>query len=379
MDIREKYTELKNNSGSHSPSINTILKEIPEINMKVDACFLSNPYATQLFLNYFHNDLIKTGEIDRVLEFYPSQNDVIAKSISKSINVDAKNIFVCNGAIEGIQAILHKLLSGKISIPIPTFSSYYEYCHKDLDAVLYQLEKEDDYILNLKHYSKFIKDNSVNNAVIINPNNPNGFYTSRSEIIDFLEDNRHLDSIILDESFIHFAYENSNMKLETIQSSIDKYDNLFVVKSMSKDFGIAGLRCGYVLMNDKHVSSFLSNGYLWNINGIAEYFFNLYSDEKFLLEYEDCRKRYITETVFFLNQLNELKNINVLPSKANFVLVELLNGLTSDEVSLRLLIEHGVYVRNCSDKIGLNGEYIRIAARSFDENQIIFNALKEIN
>jgi len=168
------------------------------------------------------------------------------------------------------------------------------------------------------------------------------------------------------------------MELETLQNDIKKYDNLFIIKSMSKDFGIAGLRCGYVLMNDKHVSNFLSNGFLWNINGIAEYFFNLYSNDEFQLEYEKCRKRYITETVFFLNQLKELKNINILPSKANFVLVELLNGLTSEDVSLNLLIRHGVYVRNCSDKIGLDGQYIRIAARSFEENQHIFNALKEI-
>ena len=378
MDIRRKFIKLKENSGSHSPSINTILKEIPEIKMKVDACFLSNPYATKLFLDYLHKDLIKTGKINRVLEFYPSQNDVIAKSISKSINVDSKNIFVCNGAIEGIQAVLHNLLKGKISIPIPTFSSYYEYCHKDLEAIFFNLKKDEDYILNLNEYSKFIKDNSINNVVIINPNNPNGFYTNRTEIIQFLDQNKHLDSIILDESFIHFAYENSSMELETIQSSIDKYENLFIVKSMSKDFGVAGLRCGYMLMNHKHVSNFLSNGFLWNINGIAEYFFNLYSNDKFLKEYEDCRKKYITETVFFLNQLKELKNINILPSKANFVLVELLNGLTSEEVSLNLLIDHGVYVRNCSDKIGLDGEYIRIAARSFEENQLIYKALKAI-
>lgn len=378
MNVRKKFIQLKENSGSHSPSINTILKEIPQIKMKVDACFLSNPYATKLFLDYLHKDLIKTGEINRVLEFYPSQNNIIAKSISKSINVDHKNIFVCNGAIEGIQAVLHNLLKGKISIPIPTFSSYYEYCHKDLEAVFYKLKKEEDYILNLNEYSKFIEENSINNAVIINPNNPNGFYTNRAEIVQFLDRNKHLDSIILDESFIHFAYENSRMELETIQSRVDKYKNLFIVKSMSKDFGIAGLRCGYMLMNQKHVSNFLSNGFLWNINGISEYFFNLYSNDNFLKEYEVCRKKYITETIFFLNQLKELKNIKILPSKANFVLVELLNGLTSEEVSLNLLIDYGVYVRNCSDKIGLDGEYIRIAARSFEENQVIYKALKSI-
>ena len=80
----------------------------------------------------------------------------------------------------------------------------------------------------------------------------------------------------------------------------------------------------------------------------------------------------------FLKQLKEIKNINVLPSKANFVLVELLNGLTSEGVSIDLLVNHGVYVRNCIDKIGLKGQYIRIAARSFEENQQIYRSLKKI-
>ncbi len=376
--IKEKFENLKSKSGSHSPSINSILKEIPEIQIEVDACFLSNPYATQLFLDYFKNDLIKTGKIDRVLEFYPSQNNVIAKSISKSIGIDAKNIFVCNGAIEGIQAVIHNLLHGKLSIPIPTFSSYYEYCHKNIEAIYYNLKKEEDYALNLKNYSAFIKENKINNAVIINPNNPNGSYISSEDLKEFLEEHRDLDAIILDESFIHFAYENSSMRLKSMQNSISDYKNLFIVKSMSKDFGIAGLRCGYLLMNEEYVSQFLRNGYLWNVNGIAEYFFTLYGNEKFLKEYEDCRKKYIMETLFFVNQLTELKNINVLPSKANFVLVELIDGRTSDEVSAKLLVDHGIYVRNCSDKIGLDGQYLRIAARSFDENQKIFRALAQL-
>lgn len=376
--IKEKFEKLKSKSGSHSPSINSILKEIPEIQIEVDACFLSNPYATQLFLDYFKNDLIKTGKIDRVLEFYPSQNNVIAKSISKSIGIDAKNIFVCNGAIEGIQAVIHNLLQGKLSIPIPTFSSYYEYCHKDIEAVYYNLKKEDDYALVLKDYSIFIKENNINNAVIINPNNPNGSYISSEDLKEFLEAHRDLDAIILDESFIHFAYENSSMRLKSMQDSISEYKNLFIVKSMSKDFGIAGLRCGYLLMNEEYLAQFLENGYLWNVNGIAEYFFTLYGNEKFLKEYEDCRKKYIMETLFFVNQLSELKNINVLPSKANFVLVELIDGKTSDEISAKLLVDHGIYVRNCSDKIGLDGEYLRIAARSFDENQKIYRALAKL-
>ena len=118
--------------------------------------FLSNPYATELFLEYFKR-LLQTGEINKLIEFYPSQNKIIAGYISEAINFNSKNIFVCNGAIEGIQAVFQKFLRGKISIPIPTFSSYYEYCHESLEALFYQLDKSKDYALDLEDYSFFIK------------------------------------------------------------------------------------------------------------------------------------------------------------------------------------------------------------------------------
>jgi hypothetical protein len=91
--IAEKIKNLKNNSGTHSPSINTFTELIPEVKVKVDACFLSNPYATDLFMNYFHEELIDGGALRKYLEFYPSQNLVIAGILSKSLKVsDRKSV-----------------------------------------------------------------------------------------------------------------------------------------------------------------------------------------------------------------------------------------------------------------------------------------------
>ena len=116
-EIISKLRELKNLAGSHSPSISSIIKHLPQVKVKIDACFLSNPYATDLFFEYLKRDLIETGDIRPVLESYPSQNRVIAGYLSKLINVDEENIFVGNGATEIIQAVMHLSL---IHISEPT-------------------------------------------------------------------------------------------------------------------------------------------------------------------------------------------------------------------------------------------------------------------
>jgi histidinol-phosphate/aromatic aminotransferase/cobyric acid decarboxylase-like protein len=145
---------------------------------------------------------------------------------------------------------------------------------------------------------------------------------------------------------------------------------------MSKDFGIAGIRAGYVIMNEEKIKKLLENGYLWNSNGFSEYFFRLYSSKAFLNDYENIRRKYILETSGFFQELSNKKGIKLYPSKANFALIELINNQTSDDFVADLLIDSGIYVRTCSDKIGLDGEFVRIASRTFNENQLIINSLK---
>ena len=127
LTIKNKIQALKNLSGSHSPSIETILREIPEIKIKIDACFLSNPYATELFLNNFKNDLILNGKLRSILEYYPPQNREISKGLSNILDINASKLFIGNGAIEIIQAVIHSFCKKKICVIIPTFSSYYEF------------------------------------------------------------------------------------------------------------------------------------------------------------------------------------------------------------------------------------------------------------
>jgi histidinol-phosphate/aromatic aminotransferase/cobyric acid decarboxylase-like protein len=147
---------------------------------------------------------------------------------------------------------------------------------------------------------------------------------------------------------------------------------------MSKDFGIAGIRAGYAVMHPDRIRALLANGYLWNSNGLAEYFFRLYCREDFLERYDIVRKQYILETQLFFRQLAKVDGVVVYPSMANFALVEILGGVTADDVMQHLLVRHGVYVRTCSDKVGLDGEFLRIASRGLRENQLIIDALIDV-
>ena len=378
---KDKIKELKLKNGSHSPSINTILNVVQKDLVQVDACFLSNPYATELFSNYLEERLLNDkAKWKRTLEFYPPQNNEVAQKIEKVLQISHENIFVGNGAIEIIQALLHNYVFGKLCVILPTFSPNYEFINGKTEVVYYHLKKENNFEFDAHHFIHFCKENEINNIVLVNPNNPNGNYISNQEITLILEELSDIDNIILDESFIHFAYEDLRLSEVSLAKHVLKYPNLSVIKSMSKDFGIAGIRCGYGVLSKRVVSNLLKNGYLWNISGLANFFFTLYSDDEFQREYDSVRKKYIMNTLMFINELKKLETqntIKVYPSKANFVLIELLNGLSSVDCMLDLLVDDGVYIRECSDKKGLNdGDFIRVASRNFEDNLLMIEAFK---
>ena len=373
----QKFLKLKTDAGSHSPSIFTLKQKLPELPIKIDACFLSNPYATDLFLDYFTNEIINTGRIRELLEFYPSQNQVIAEIIANFLKINPASVFIGNGAIEIIQAVIHNFVKKKIVINIPTFSSYYEFAQEGVEVVYNKLEKSEQYRLNTKHYIDFIKKHQPDTIVIINPNNPDGGYIEHHEVKVILDQVKQVENVIIDESFIHFAYEDNSFNPINTSDLLKQYNNLIIIKSMSKDFGIAGIRAGYAIMAPEKINSLLKNGFLWNSNGLSEYFFRLYARPDFAKDYNKVRVKYIQETIEFINELHKIKGIKVYPSMANFVLLELNNGMTADDFVTTLLIKYGIYVRTCSDKIGLVGEYVRLASRTKDENAYIIKSLND--
>jgi histidinol-phosphate/aromatic aminotransferase/cobyric acid decarboxylase-like protein len=185
--------------------------------------------------------------------------------------------------------------------------------------------------------------------------------------------------VIVDESFIHFACEGDNFAYWSVAEQVRRFPNLTVVKSMSKDFGVAGIRAGYAVMAPDRVRALLGNGFLWNSSGLAEYFFDLYSRPDFQERYERERIRFIRNSRRFFAALAQIPGLHVYPTSANFALVELCNDLSAEELVCRLLIRRGIYTRTCDDKQGLEaGKFLRIAARNRPENAYIIRSLRRL-
>ena len=373
--ILTSLKSLKEESGSHSPSINLIRQSIG-LEIDIDGCFLSNPYATDLFLSYFKNDVLNEHFLEDLVSYYPSQNRTLAKLVAKNLNLEPEKVFIGNGAIEAIQAVLHRFCGERLLVTLPTFSPYYEYAEKRMEVFYYTLRKENAFEFDVLEYIQLAFVHRVDALVLINPNNPSGNYLTKEQVEHILDACQHLKCIILDESFIHFAYEDEDFTLLSNQSLLEKYPNLVIIKSLSKDFGLAGIRAGYALMSPERVNYLLADGYLWNSSQFAEYFLTLLAHETFIEQYEKVRKQFIHEIINFQKELQTIDGIKVYPTMANFVLIELLSN-TSEEVIMELLIEHGIYLRDCKDKLGLEGAFIRVAARKKHESKLIVNTLRK--
>ncbi|MDO8594400.1 MAG: histidinol-phosphate transaminase [bacterium] len=374
--IARELAEIKKKSSSHSPSP-AMLAQMKGVSVKHDFCFLSNPHATDLFLTYWKRDFGDTKKLRKLVELYPSQNRALADKVGKTIGVSPKNIFVGNGATEVIQAVLHNFAKRKILVPVPTFSPYMEFAPKGVRVIQHQLRKENDFKLETKALLAQVAKEKTDTVVIINPNNPDGGLIQANDLHLLLKKLRGVETVIVDESFIHFA-GTSGVHRGCGHLMSTELPNLVVIKSLSKDFGIAGLRLGYAVMSEARVSALLERGYLWNVSGFGEYFLDLLNNKTFLKEYEQARLRAIRERDDFFAALQKVKGIKVYPSKANMFLLELLDGSRAADLSVRLLVKYGIYVRTCYDKVGLKGECIRVASRTTTENLKLIGALKNI-
>ena len=382
--LMEKLERLSSSSGSHSPSLATMQQAMPEIQIEIDACFLSNPLATDLFWTNFNSDVLDDPQLfKRMLEAYPSQNRVIAEQLAPTIGVQPDQMFIANGATEAIQAIIHNYAS-HIHINVPTFSPYYEFAGPEHRITRFQLESKDDFVLDPERYVQSVLSSGADTAVLISPNNPDGYLVPDDDLRWILSRLSGLRTVIVDESFIHFADRSragsgvSGNGLPTVVPVTEQFDNVTVIKSMSKDFGIAGIRAGYAVMKQSRVNRLLDHGYLWNTSGIAEYFFSLFSRPTFLTEYRSVLETYLGYIDAFTSMTRMTNHVRPYPTSSNFQLMQMPVGVSASLVTALLLVRHGVYVRACGDKIGLDGEFIRVAIRTKEENELVFEALKDV-
>lgn len=332
----------------------------------LDFCYLVNPYFPPKKMI----DEIKAS-FDKLLTQYPSGMRVNSLLAAKNFNVHVENIVVGNGAAELIKALM-ELLRGKIGIVRPTFEEYPNRYQK-ADIVSY-FPDNDNYSYTANDLMNYFSDKSISSLILINPDNPSGNYISKHGLLELIEwSKKKKVNLIIDESFVDFSDEMGGTVID--QDILDGTENLFVMKSISKSYGVPGLRLGILVSgNTKIISELKKNVSIWNINSFAEFYMQIY--EKYKKDYEAALNRFRAERKRYAEELSKIDALRIVPSQANYIMAEITNGISAAELTRRLILKHDILIKNLFSKVNSDGrQYIRLAVRCEEENDRLIKAL----
>ena len=305
---------------------------------------------------------------------YPMAQDALAELIGKVIQQPAERIVVGNGAAEIIK-ILSGSLAKKIIVPVPSFNEYANAAPEG-QAVEFPLEFP-SFQLDVDKFAEEAIKVGADMAVVVTPNNPTSLLVPKADLIRLEEKLRPSNCmLIIDESFLDFADNKEQISLE---QDIDKYPNMAILKSMSKAYGICGLRIGYLLTANADFAQAVRNGiHIWNINGFAEEFLRILPLYK--QEFKDSCEIVKADRDDFYNNLCSIKGMTVFKPDANYIYCRLPDAAFSGpEITKRLFIEHNIYIKDSVGKTQPDADrYIRIASRTPKENDILIDALKDV-
>ena len=335
----------------------------------LDFCYLVNPFfPSQRML-----DEMKAS-FQTLLTEYPSGMKVNALLASKCWGVSEKYIVPGNGAAELIKCLMDSL-QGKLGVIRPSFE---EYPNRYQGEVVTFIPENRDFRYTGQDIIDYFANKGIENLLLINPDNPSGNFMPKEDILKVAEwcKLNHV-RFIVDESFVDFSedYEISSMLDDTI---LESYPNMVVVKSISKSYGVPGLRLGIMASADEGLigkaKKYVS---IWNINSFAEFFMQIFT--KYSKDYRKACACFQAERADFVSKLCEIPFIHVMPTQANFVLCEVQEPYTSMEIVKRMLREHNILLSACNAKKGLHsGKYLRIAIRGHEDNAKLIEAFRQL-
>lgn len=332
----------------------------------LDFCYLVNPY----FPPEKMKDELRAN-FDTLLTEYPSGMRVNSLLAAKNFGVHEKNILVGNGAAELIKSLMGNL-TGKVGFIRPTFDEYPNRYARE-DSVVYVPDNR-DYSYTADDLIVYFTDNPVDNLVVINPDNPSGNYISKKDMLRVVSwaGNKGI-KLIIDESFVDFADEEDSTMID--QDILSFNPHLYVMKSISKSYGVPGLRLGILASGDiDMIATMKKDVAIWNINSFGEFYMQI--EEKYKKDYAAALVKIKAERKRFEACLAVIKGIRVIHSQANYVMVELMEGISPKELLKHLLIRHNLLIKELTTKT--NGcNYLRLAIRNTEENDILIAALKD--
>lgn len=331
----------------------------------LDFCYLVNPYFPPEKLK----DELRAN-FNTLLTQYPSGMRVNSLLAANIFGVHQENILVGNGAAELIKSLMG-YLSGKVGFIRPTFEEYPNRWNR-ADSVVF-VPNNRDYSYTADDLIAFFGKTDIGTLILINPDNPSGNYIPKDGVLKLIDWSRGKEiRLVVDESFVDFADEPENSLIR--QDILSPNRHLCVVKSISKSYGVPGLRLGVLASgNTEMISKMKKDVSIWNINSFAEFYLQI--EEKYQKDYDAGLVQIRAERARFQRELAKIPGMRVIPSQANYIMVELVDGTRPTELIKRLLIRHNLLVKDLTAKTG--GNYLRIAVRSTADNDLLLDALRE--
>lgn len=336
----------------------------------LDYCYLVNPY----FPTRRMKDEMKAN-FDTLLTQYPSGMWVNSLLAGKYFGIAQDYVAVGNGAAELIKVVMEEHSGDRIGVVFPTFDEYPNRL-KPEQIVAYVPDNENfEYGVGdlMAYFGR--KENSVSMLLLINPDNPSGNFIPKKDVLKFASwCGARGVSLLVDESFVDFtddSTDNSLLHNEILQA----YPQLMVMKSISKSYGVPGLRLGVFASCDKALISRIKKDVsIWNINSFAEFYLQIYG--KYEKDYALACEKFRVERALFFKELQTIPYLRVIPSQANYFLCEVTERFTSAELTQKL-IENDVIISNCGLKKNMDGRnLIRLAVRDRKDNARLIGILK---
>ena len=347
----------------------------------LDFCYLVNPYfPTPRVVDEMR------ANFQTLLTQYPSGMKVNTIIASKCFGVSEDYVIPGNGAAELIKVLMEETTTNftnctnatnKIGVIRPTFEEYPNRLQKE--QLVTFVPKDNTYRYSADELMAFYEANPVDTLLIINPDNPSGNFIPKSDLLRLCEWSRQKGMrLIIDESFVDFSedWENNTLLHDEL---LEQYPQLIVMKSISKSFGVPGIRLGILASADKQlIAGMKKQVSIWNLNAFAEFFMQIYN--KYEKDYKMACGKFLKERADFEQQLRSISFLRVMPSQANYFLCEILPPHTANEVVLYMLKHHNILTRDCSNKPGLDGkQYMRIAVRNHEDNARLMEGLRELD
>lgn len=337
----------------------------------IDFCYLVNPYFSKSKLIDEIANSFKT-----LVSNYPSGQRVNTLLASKCWDIDEDYIVPGNGAAELIKEVLN-LLDGSLGIIRPTFEEYPN--RHNPDSVISFIPSNRDFRYSATDIINFFNTKKIDVLLLINPDNPSGNYLTSGEIISLAEwSKKRKIFLIVDESFLDFVDDDNCLSFLN-NKLLEDYPNIIVIKSISKSYGVPGLRLGILASSNKilidRIKGCIS---IWNINSFAEFFMQIYN--KYENDFSNACEELKETRKEFIDKLRSIPYLRVMPSQANFVFVEVLKPYTASGIVLKLLRDNNILLSACISKKGIQAnKYLRIAVRNTYDNNKLIDALKLLN